>query len=150
MKLKKIVYLFCCMLVVTCGCTNQDYKRNEEKGKIVDITLQQAVNKIKAQDSFSIMLTQSMCGYCREFEQMLISYFDHHHVVMYNVVLDKELAAPQENLAIIKQYFKDFKTTPGIYYVKKGKVENHLQAVHGKITEENFDTWVVKYKLDEK
>lgn len=148
MKLKKIICLFCCMLIVPCGCTNNDYKRNQDKGKIVDISLQKAVDKIKAKDSFSIMLTQSTCGYCQDFEQMLTTYLDNHHVIMYNVVLDKEQATPQENLVIIKQYFKDFRTTPGIYYVDKGKIENHLQAAQGNISEEDFDAWVKKYKLD--
>ena len=40
--------------------------------------------------------------------------------------------------------------TPSLYYVKEGKLENLLENGDDGLTEEKFDNWVQRYKLDEK
>ena len=40
--------------------------------------------------------------------------------------------------------------TPSLYYVKDGEMENQLENGEEGLTEERFDDWVQRYKLDEK
>lgn len=146
----KLLKLLCVFITCSCmiGCTSTSYERDTKQGEVINITLSQVEQKIKKKDSFSVMFTQSMCGYCHDFEGILNTYIESHHIIMYNVILDKEDTTPKENLAIIKQYFSDFSSTPGIYYVKDGKAESHLLPVKNQITEQNLDDWVVKNKID--
>ena len=69
---------------------------------------------------------------------------------MYEVVLDKEDATVDENLAIINRYIDDFSTTPGIFFMKNGKEESHLMPNELGITSESLEQWVVKNQLDAK
>ena len=69
---------------------------------------------------------------------------------MYEVVLDNENRSEQENLAIIKKYFPEFSTTPGVFYVEKGKEKNYLNLSSTGMNEEVIDNWVQTYKLDKK
>lgn len=95
------------------------------------------------------MLTQTMCGYCHQFHELLKEYQEDHHFVIYEVVLDEEQRSAQENLAIIKPYFPNFSTTPGIFYVEEGEVEAQLTGdISTGIQEEMLEEWVLKHQLD--
>ena len=54
------------------------------------------------------------------------------------------------DLAIIKKYFPEFSTTPGVFYVEKGKEKNYLNLSSTGMNEEVIDNWVQTYKLDKK
>lgn len=142
MKLARSVCACICFLFLITGCTTASYDRDRSQGKIIAISLKQLKQKMKMNETFAVMFTQSMCGFCKDFEELLTTYIQNHAMIMYNVILDKEEATAQENLAIITQYFNDFSSTPAIYYVKKGTNESHLRP--------NLDDWVVNYRLDEK
>ncbi|MEG2489255.1 hypothetical protein [Anaerorhabdus sp.] len=148
-SIKKIVLI--CFVVLFCeGCSSNSYERDTSKGSINFITLEQMVKKIENKETFPIMFTQSMCGYCRDFETVLNPYIKSHHVIIYDVVLDKEETTPAENLKIIKKYFQRFEFTPGIFFVKDGENANQLKPSGNHITEDDLDTWVVKNKIDGK
>ena len=135
------------MLLVGCS---KDYERDTTKGEEIQITLAEFEEKMANGDSFAVMLTQSHCQYCKEFESYLIPYMEEHHLVMYNVVLDYEETSAQENLQIIHQYFSDFNNTPGIYYVKDGKKKSHLAPKNNEINGDMLEEWVKLNKIDEK
>lgn len=69
------------MIVTACGSSS--YERDPRPGKIINITIDEMVSKINKQDSFAIALTQSMCIYCEEFEEMFNEYAQEHHVILY-------------------------------------------------------------------
>lgn len=148
MKRWKTFTIVCCLLLYISGCATSSYERDTKQGKVIEITLQQVEQKIKAKESFTVMFTQSMCGYCHDFDKVLKTYIEDHHIIMYNVVLDKEETTPKENLAIIRQYFSDFSSTPGIYYVDEGVSKSHLLPENNQITKKNLDDWVLQNKLD--
>lgn len=150
MKLRKIICALLCFLFVLMGCTKTSYERDTSQGEIIEISLQQLKQKMDKKETFAVMLTQSMCGYCKDFEELLAAYIQSHHVIMYNVVLDNEKATPQENLVTIKSYFKNFSSTPSIYYVRDGVNEHQLLASNKEISEHDLNDWIRKHKLDEK
>ena len=67
----------------------------------------------------------------------------------YEVPLEREKEQPNVNRAIIQQYFPEFDKTPGIFYANGGKC---IDSIHQsqRMTEELFDNWVKKHKLDKK
>jgi len=140
----------CLCIVSLNGCGSNAYERDTSEGKTVEITLAEMESMIVSEQSFALMLTQSMCGYCQEFHEILKDYQKDHHLVMYEVVLDKEDATVDENLAIINRYIDDFSTTPGIFFMKNGKEESHLMPNELGITSESLEQWVVKNQLDAK
>ena len=52
-----------------------------------------------------------------------------------------------ENLKKIRKTFKELDSTPTLYYVKDGKIE---EEILGLTEEDDFDDFVKEYKLDEK
>lgn len=148
--MKKIVLCIIALSFILTGCSTSSYKRDTGAGKVEKITLAQMEEKIANKEDFAIMLTQSMCSYCQAFEEILTPYIANHAVTMYDVVLDKEATTPQENLVVIKKTFANFSSTPGIYYVEKGKMKSQLLPQNGTITEQNLDTWVQENQIDKK
>lgn len=131
------------------GCTqekNEELKQNEEamlkQGERVLISLEEMEEKMKNKDSFVVVFTQEGCPYCEEFYQLFDEYKKEHPLRIYDVDLTAEKASPEENLVIIHQYFPAFSKTPGIYYVKKGKLENSLSDSITELTMETFNNWV--------
>lgn len=74
-----------------------------------------------------------------------------HNVVLYDVVLDEAPASQRKSdLKKIRETFPEMNETPSLYYVKNGKMDNLLENGDDGLTEEKFDNWVQRYKLDEK
>lgn len=149
MKFRKILLVGLMFAALTTGCSKK-YERDISKGEVINITLAEMEEKIVNKDSFAIMLAQSFCNSCREFESYLIPYLEDHHVVMYKVILDNEKTSTQENRAVIDKYFTNFSVTPGIYYVKDGEQESRLAPKNNKIDGDMLDEWVQLNKIDEK
>lgn len=162
MKISKIVIV--CMLLLGLTACNQsennkkkddqeeitEYERDSSSGEIIYITLAEMETKIANKESFPIIFTTTYCLYCRDFHAVFDEYIKTHHVVMYEVILDKEDRTEQENLEIIKKYFPEFNTTPGVFYVNKGKEKSYLDFSSTGMNETIIDEWVQKYKLDKK
>ena len=110
--------------LILCGCASSSYKRSTERGEIYKISLAAMLDKVQRKDTFAVMLTQTYCGYCQDFEEMLTAYLKDHDITMYNVILDEEEATPQENLELIRPVFPDFVSL--------------------------LDEWVQEYQLDRK
>lgn len=127
-----------------------EYERDATPGEIIYITLEEMETKIANKESFPVILSTTYCLYCRDFHSVFDEYIKTHHVVMYEVILDNENRSEQENLEIIKKYFPEFSTTPGVFYVKNGKEKNYLDFSSVGMDEEVIDNWVQTYQLDKK
>lgn len=148
--MKKIITLLCLLFCMgTLQACSSSYDRDTSPGEIKQITLLQMEEMIKQEESFAIVLTQTGCGYCQDFESLLATYIKDHHVIMYDVILDQEPRTVDENLAIIDQHLEGFSSTPGIFYVEKGKFKSHLKGKQEGISEEIFDGWVQENKIDQ-
>lgn len=70
---------------------------------------------------------------------------------IYNVNLDENFGMQSDkNIKKIEKMFPNFVGTPGIFYIKDGKLVNQLDNETQDLTEKLFDDWVKTYKLDEK
>lgn len=137
------------MVVLLAGCDDGSYERDTTAGEVIQITLSDMETMMENKESFAIMLTQTTCGYCKDFHNVLAEYQNDHHLVMYEVVLDQEPTTVQENVEIINKHITGFSTTPGIFYIEKGKSKGQLKGdITNGITEDALEEWVVKYKLD--
>lgn len=102
---------------------------------------------IDKKESFSIVFTQTGCKHCRSFHEMLDSYILYHNITLYEVVLDEAPASQRKaNLKTIRKTFEGMDNTPSLYYVDQGKMDD---SIIGEISEDAFDSWVVKHRLDE-
>lgn len=147
-NMKKIMlWMMICMLLVGCGSS---YERDERKGEIIQITLDEAVSKMEQGEEFVVAFETDLCSYCQQFHSEFDAYIENHHVVLYRVMLDEEARSENENLRIINQYFPTFKTTPGVYYAKGGYVVSSLTDNRRSLNEDDIEKWVVKHALDEK
>lgn len=148
--MKKIMYITSlCFLLLLTGCSG--YTRDETPGEIKTISVAEMEKKMKAKEDFVIVFTQSWCAHCEKFKEMLDKYLPKHHVVVYDVVIDKDPNPDRSgNIKKIQSYFKSMDSTPSLYYVEKGKIKDELEAGDDGITEEKFDSWVQNFKLDEK
>lgn len=164
MKITKIL-IVCLMVLGLSGCSQKnnpkedatdkkdeitEYERDSTPGEIIYITLEEMETKIANKETFAVMFSTTYCLYCRDFHSVFDEYIKTHHVDMYEVILDNENRTEQENLKIIHKYFPEFSTTPGVFFVKKGKEKNYLNLSLSGMNEEVIENWVQKYQLDKK
>lgn len=148
MRLKKILLCIVLCVFIT-GCADKEYNRSSKSGKVIDITLSQMETKLENGDTFAIAFVTSYCNYCMQFHSIFNEYIKNHEVTLYQVILDNEATSEEENLAIILNYFPEFYSTPGIFYVEDGKEKDYLDLYNLGISEEVIDEWVVEFKMDE-
>ena len=138
-----------CFLLLLSGCGG--YTRDETPGALRTISVADMEKKMKNKEDFVIVFTQSWCAHCEKFRDMLDEYLPKHHVIVYDVVIDKDPNPDRSgNIKKIQSYFKTMDSTPSLYYVEKGKVKDELENGDDGITKEKFDSWVQNFKLDEK
>lgn len=128
----------------------KDYLRDTNPGDVINITMAQMEEKMTNKETFVVCFATTYCMYCKRLHVILDDYLKTHHVVIYQVVLDLEDATEEENLEIIHKYFKEFYTTPGIFYVKKGINKSYLDTYTLGIEEEVIDQWVRENQIDKK
>lgn len=144
--MKKLLICLLCLVSLT-ACANSDYQRDNTPGKREFITLAQMQKMMQNKQSFIVVYSVSTCSGCAQFNNFLKTYLKDHHVIVNEVMLDFEETSEAENLATINKYFKDFNTTPTLYYVKKGKVK--AKIMHRDLVDETvFDEFITKYQLD--
>ena len=148
--MKKIMYITTlCFLLLLSGCGG--YTRDETPGALRTISVADMEKKMKNKEDFVIVFTQSWCAHWEKFRDMLDEYLPKHHVIVYDVVIDKDPNPDRSgNIKKIQSYFKTMDSTPSLYYVEKGKVKDELENGDDGITKEKFDSWVQNFKLDEK
>ena len=148
--MKKIMYITTlCFLLLLSGCGG--YTRDETPGALRTISVADMEKKMKNKEDFVIVFTQSWCAHCEKFRDMLDEYLPKHHVIVYDVVIDKDPNPDRSgNIKKIQSYFKTMDSTPSLYYVEKGKVKDELENGDDGITKEKFNSWVQNFKLDEK
>lgn len=145
--MKKIGILWILYISILCGCT-ATYQRDTSAGNIRTITLTEMEEKLNKEETFALVFTQEYCMDCIHFKEMLDSYLLNHHVIVYDILLDKEAASPSENVKRIRPHFPKFNSTPDLYYIENGKVKNRYMDSHKEIKETEFDEWIQEYKLD--
>ena len=124
------------------------YQRDSAKGSIASITLDELEQKLQNQETFSVCFVTTYCTACQSFHEILDTYLLNHHVNLYQVVLDEEETSTDETATRVQTYFKEFHTTPGIFYVANGRnVSYYDTALYG-VNEELFDIWVQQNQID--
>jgi len=148
---KKLVLLctvILCIMAVGCG---KLYYRDTSAGKIIEISMEELETMMSEKKTFTLVVTRDYCKYCAEFFELMNKYLKNHHVEIYNVNLDENFGMQSDkNIKKIEKMFPNFVGTPGIFYIKDGKLVNQLDNETQDLTEKLFDDWVKTYKLDEK
>ncbi len=146
-KALSIVTIICLLLLSGC----KGYTRDDTPGKIERISVAEMEQKIKNKEEFTILFSQSWCQHCNDFKIMLDDYLPNHNVTVYEVSIDQdENKNRKEVIKKIQSHFETMNATPILYFVKNGKVESELIPDDDGITENKFDSWVQRYKQDEK
>ena len=124
--MKKIMYITTlCFLLLLSGCGG--YTRDETPGALRTISVADMEKKMKNKEDFVIVFTQSWCAHCEKFRDMLDEYLPKHHVIVYDVVIDKDPNPDRSgNIKKIQSYFKTMDSTPSLYYVEKGLSLIHI------------------------
>ena len=128
----------------------KDYPRDTTPGEVITITMSQLEEKIANMETFVVSFETTYCMYCRRLHSILDDYLKDHHVIIYQVVLDLENATEEENLEKIHKHFEEFYTTPGVFYVKKGKNKSYLDTYTLGIEEDVIDQWIRENQIDKK
>lgn len=149
MKLRRYLCVFAFVLLALSGCGSKTSgETTETPGKVVEITTDELLKKVNDKEDFSLVFTQTTCGHCETFLEMMDTYMKNHNVVLYNMVLDKE-ADVDKALKKLKEAFPEFTATPDIYYVEKGEVKSRFWTEYQEkgLDEKTFHEWVMKYGL---
>ena len=150
--MKKFIWICAsvCMMLLS-GCSSS-YERDTQAGKIVTLSVTDMEKKRKNKENFVVVFAQSWCTHCKAFNAMLQEYLPNHHVIVHEVVLDKDSDLSREKaIEVVQSYFPDMTGTPSIYYVEDGEIKSKMDTSgENGLSEESFDQWIVKYHIDEK
>lgn len=148
--MKKFFWICICIMLLS-GCSSS-YQRDTQAGEVVTLSVTDMETKINNKEDFVVVFAQSWCTHCKAFNAMLQEYLPNHHVIVYEVVLDKDPDLSREKaIEIVQSYFPDMTGTPSIYYLEEGEIKNKMDTSgENGLSDENFDHWIVKYRIDEK
>ena len=125
-------------------------EQNMETGQIISISMEEMEEKLAAKEDFMVSFVTIDCPYCQDFHSMLVDYIQEHIVTMYQVILDYEEEPEEENRKLIKEYFSEFNTVPGVFYVENGENASYLDTYNLGVGMEVFDQWVQELNLEAK
>ncbi len=74
--------------VMITGC--QTHQESSKPGTIKEINIDKMVEKFDNEDTFVVMITQTDCGYCKDFHELLDNWLPTHNLTIYEVNLDHE------------------------------------------------------------
>lgn len=121
-----------------------------ETGQIISISMAEMEEKLAAGETFMVSFVTIDCPYCQDFHSMLVDYIQEHIVTMYQVILDYEEKPEEENRKIIKEYFSEFNTVPGVFYVINGENGSYHDTYNLGVGMEEFDRWVQENNIEAK
>ena len=124
--------------------------QNKEHGEIISISMAEMKEKLAAKEDFLVSFVTINCPYCQEFHEILVDYIQEHVITMYQVILDYEDLPEEENRRIIKEYFNEFSTVPGTFYVENGENASYLDMYNLGVSREVLDHWVQELGIEEK
>ncbi len=145
--MKKILFIFLCLMMI-CGC-NMEYKRDTTAGAMIEITVEDMVQKMENDETFVFLVSQTNCKGCQEFEDAMELYLPDHHVDIYYLVYNR-LKGDERKAALetIQDYFPSMTQTPSLYYVVNGLQKDQLKSGEEGLTKEKFDNWVQRWQID--
>lgn len=150
MKIKRYLWAFAAVLMLVSGCGDSE---PSVPGKVERINTAVVAEKIKNEEDFAIVLTQTSCGHCQTFHTMLTDYLPDHNVTLYEVELDwvNDKEGTQVALKELEAIFPDFNGTPDLYYLEKGKIKSRFwdeKEYQGEgLSESSFHQWAQEYNL---
>lgn len=145
--MKKILLLLMCLMMV-CGCQT-DYERDTNPGSMIEISVEEMVEKMENDETFVFLVSQTNCKGCQEFEAAMEVYLPNHHVDIYYLVYNRLKGDERKQaLEIIQDYFPSMTQTPSLYYVVNGLQKDQLKSGEEGLTKEKFDNWVYRWQID--
>ena len=125
MRIKRYLCAFAAILMLVSGCGESG-----TPGRLEQINMAALTEKMNNKEDFMLVITQTGCGHCTTFHNMLNEYLPDHNVIVYEVLLDwktnKEGA--QQALAELNAIFPDFNGTPDLYCMEKGEIKSRFWA----------------------
>lgn len=101
MKKRWIITVVFLLLLVSCSPAN-DYIRDDSKGEIIEISLEQWGEMMDNKERFLVVFSQLYCYGCNLLHTMLDSYLVNHNITLHEIILDYEPASPIENQELYK------------------------------------------------
>lgn len=153
---KFIISISCLFVLLTAGCSN-NYERSTESGSLKAVQLPEMEEKMANGDTFMMLFSQTNCSHCKKFkEDVLSGYIVNHEIEVFDVVFDKQDSMdpifafikenPNPSEFLTEDMSAESPYTPTFYFIEKGKVKD---IWIGEMSEERFDNYVQKYRLDE-
>lgn len=139
--------MFSCLLLVS-GCTSEKQEEKKPESKIVEIGVEDAIQKIKKKQDFVLLVTRKQCKYCEAMLEMLDTTIKEHQLVIYNAVMrDDTVDHLNEDVEKLKVYLERPDQTPHYYYIKNGEVEDTDKG-YTEFQPERFWDWITKNNLE--
>lgn len=141
--MKKIIVTMLCSMLVLVGCSSS------KGGKVVEISVDEALQKIENKDTFILMVTRTKCEYCDMMHEMLDKTINDHATIIYNVVMDdSDDATLEADVTKLEEKVAQPGRTPHIYYVLDGVSTEEIVGFNEK-NPDRFWEWVKKYELED-
>lgn len=128
-----------------------EYERNTEPGSRTVISMEEAVQKKNAGESFVLLYTKEDCSYCASFNEVLEEYLPEHKLDILEVDLTQ---AEQDYSSEDREAMQNILTggiskTPALYYIENPQTVWMLDHSETNYSADGLDQWVIANRLDE-
>ena len=114
------------------------------KGSITVITAQECLDKIENGDTFIVVVSNSTCHSCADYEKSLKEFMQDNALHVYKVIADD--ASNKDTFdELMNAHFPNLQFTPTTYYIVDGDIED--ESV-GKRDIKQIEIWVNRLSLD--
>lgn len=125
-------------------------EKESKTGQIISISMAEMEEKLDAGETFLVSFVTIDCPYCQDFHSMLVDYVQNHSVIMYQVILDYEETPEAENREKIAEYFTEFSTVPGVFFIVDKENYIYLDTYHLGVGMDVFDEWVQENNIEDR
>lgn len=118
------------------GCSNVSH----EKGKLIDLTLDELQTKIDNKDSFILLITKENCPYCENLMAGLQKSIDEHDKDIWRIEINP--SNRDDLLPILNENLSNFESVPFVSLLENGT--EYKNSMNNDISnDENFWKFII-------
>lgn len=151
--------IFVCFFISGCEAKNKNVnmenyniskksyvsEKNDNYGKIINISVEEFLKKVESGEDFSFVITQEECCLCDKLKDIINS--TDSIKITYKIILDKSSINYKSDVKKLKALLPKLIVTPDIR-IKQGKKILSYDEEYDELSRDNLLKWLDKYNIN--
>lgn len=129
-----IIAIICIIIIIFLAYSNQN------KNKLIELNVDEVIEKIENKDTFVLCITQTTCQHCANYKPKLEKISKEYNIEIYYIDIDKYSDKKQQDF---KNAVSFDGSTPVTAFIKEGKETTASNRIFGN---SSYDKIIEKFK----